>query len=65
VKVPMNANRMQKPMAKLARKEEFFKCTIQALKCEPIAGVTQVMHGVFSMVKYTSTAPNKLRTAKK
>ena len=51
VNVPMNANRMQKPMAKLARKAGFFRCMIQASKCEPMAGVTHFMHGVFSIVK--------------
>ena len=38
VKVPMNANRMQKPMAKLARKGGFFRCMIQASKCERMLG---------------------------
>ena len=51
VKVPMKANRMQKPMAKLARKAGFFRCMIQAWKCEPMAGVTQVMQVVRCTVK--------------
>ena len=47
----MKANRMQKPMAKLARKDGFLRCMIQAWKCELMAGVTHCMQGVFSTAK--------------
>jgi hypothetical protein len=47
----MKANRMQKPMAKLARKEGFLRCMSQAEKCEFALGPVQVMPGVRSTVK--------------
>ena len=47
----MKANRMQKPMAKLARKGGFFRCMIQAEKWEPMPGPDARIGGVFSTVK--------------
>ncbi len=47
----MKANRMQKPMAKLARKDGFLRCMIQAAKCEPMPSPTLRIGGVFSTVK--------------